>query len=459
MKINLVEKFDLYERLEDLISAVQENEEISKIVNSGLHDLKKNFYVPRFNQLMTEMQNYKWISQIDTFITECEDFIKSNKYGLTLEALSETLKSNGSTVYKPLIEKINQLCPLDESVIQSKMHELASFKYEPNVRNILSLYEKEKFGSVEKEEVKISKDVVSPIIESEKGYIFTVKGKNYFTSSDLSVLETYEGKTDTTFEYAKKALNTFKYLGEGIFIASFPKGKIEVTVNESNKIKMSINGTPIKDKQALTHTLKHSGIVQYSDNATRSLVEFMYENANKYISLDFAKVIETKDSSYEVFKMSEDVYITKFNPGKRIFELCKMDMDDVQELQESLSKKYKVDFTMVLENLSINKEGMEFAKLVECIDLDKLTDITTTKTVLESIENANKFYKGMKDKKGTDVSYGVLENVSALVNSEKMKFLISSREGVATKLDEGLKIEGAFNLLNDEIKSLISTFK
>ena len=47
-----------------------------------------------------------------------------------------------------------------------------------------------------------------------------------------------EQEVNNTFEYAKNALNTFKYLGEGIFVASFPKGKIEVTVNESNEIKI-----------------------------------------------------------------------------------------------------------------------------------------------------------------------------------------------------------------------------
>lgn len=457
MKINFLEKFDLYERLEELSISVNENEEVSKIVNSALHDLKKNFYVPRFNQMVSELQKYNWISNVDNFILEFNGFVKTNKYGLQLEVIAEKLKSSGSKLFIPVYEKINTICVLSENDIKDKLHELSSFKFEPNVRNLLAIYEKETFGSVEKEDVKISKDIVSPIMETETGFVFSVNGRNFYTDNKLSVLESYTGKTDSAYDFSKKALECFKYLGDNEFVYSLPKGNISVKVNE-NDIAMSINGTVIKDKQSLQNTLKHSGLVNYTDTTKRSIVEFMYENANKFISLDFAKIVETKEERFEIFKMTESTFISKYDLSKRAFILEEVDFDDIATLQENLQKKYNVNFNQVLENLSINKEVLEFDKIVEGIDLNKMSDFTTYREVANNVMNAYSFYDKIQNKKGSEKTLKVLENKNNLVNSDKMIFLCATRDGLVQKIDEGFDGNNVLDLMNNEIKLLISTF-
>lgn len=459
MKINFVEKFDLYERLEQLSKSVSENEEIHKIVSSGLHDLQEKFNITRMNKMVAEMSNYSWIGDVSKFLDEVEEFKKENKYGLTLESLSLTLQNTNINTYIPVVEKLNLVCALSESDIKSKMHELGKYSFVPQLRRLVEGFKSEEFGAVSKPDIEISSELVSPVLETENGMVFSIDGRDYFTDTKMTVLEAYKGATNKTYEYGKSALKIFKYIGESKFEANFKRGKILVEVNESNEVSFNCNGTIIKDKSALNNWLKHSGVIAYTDTANRSLVEYMYENANKFVKIDFAKNVKSVNESFQLFQIGNNTFISKYDTKQKGYTLNSLDFEEVSELQESLNKKYNVDIKPVLENLSINKEGLEFSSLVEGIELEKLADVTTYKEVYESVDRAVDFYKKLDNKKGTESSKELLESIAKFVNSDKVLFLCATREGIVEKLNEGVVVEEGIKVLNDEIKSLVCAFK
>lgn len=457
MRINIVEKFDLYERLETLVKSLTEHEESQTICRVAIHDLKSHFSVNRFNKMMNELSEYKWIEEVENFITEFQNFKQNNKYGLELESIMGRLKKTDSNIYLPIVEKIQQLIVLDESVIKNKLNELANFKFEPGIRNIIAVYEREAFGKVVKPDAIISSTPISPIMKIEEGIVFSTNGTNYIVTNDMKKLEKYQGQTNGMFKAAQNALRHFNYIGENTFVMKTPKATFKVIAGDSSN-RIFINESEIADKHILTTTLKNAGIIPYADTNSRAMIEFMYENAHSLVEIEFVKNIKTVNESFDIFKLANnEVLVSKYDNVKRSMVLEALDIEGVEELSESLKSKYDLDFDVVVEGLAINTDCMEFERLVESINIADILDFTKVEDTYAKIQEAMKMYKSfdIENQKNVADAYKVLENKDNKLNLDKVSFLLETRNALVDKVEDKETLSESLSLINKELSNLV----
>lgn len=459
MRINVIEKFGLYERLKNLSKGLNEHEESQTICNKAIHDLKSGFTSSKFNLYVEQLKQYEWITEIENFLEDVDTFINENKYGLELERIMNKL--NGITTYNPLVESIKEIVSLDETEIKSKLPSLSKFKFEPNVRRMVESFENTEFNVQTNEKAKITGNIISPVMQIEEGFVFSSNSGNHIVTNDITSIKRYNGKLSSEFNTAKTALNLFKYKGNNVFEANLPKAKIQIVASdEGNKI--TINESEISNKPQLTKVLKNAGFVNYTDTKTRSLIEFMYENANKLVEIDFAKSIETINENFEVFKMSNnEVSISKFDKKTRGFVLETLDIEDVEDLNESLQKSYKLDFNHVLEGLNINVDSLEFKGIVEKIDISNVVDMTKVDDLYSKIDEAIEKYNelSVENRKNVEKDFISLMEKESKLNSDEVTFLVETKKALVEKLDESEELDKSLEMLNEELNTLITENK
>jgi hypothetical protein len=455
MRINVIEKFGLYERLSELSRGLNEHEESQTICNKAIHDLKSGFTSGKFNLYLEQLKQFEWISVVENFLEDVETFLNENKYGLELEKIMNKL--SGISTYTPIVESIKEIVALDESDIKDKISSLAKFKFEPNVKRLVESFEKTEFNVQENDKARISGSVISPVMQLEEGFVFSSKSGNHIVTNDITKIERYDGKVSSEFATAKKALGMFTYKGNNVFEANLPKARITVTASDEGN-KVTINESEITDKAQLTKVLKTAGFINYTDTKTRSLVEFMYEKANDFVEIDFAKSVETVNENFEIFKMANnEVSISKFDKKTRGFVLESLDMEDVEELSESLKKSYDLDFDNVLEGLHINVESLEFKNLVESIDITKISDMTKTDEIYAKIDEAVAKYNelNVENRANVENDFIKLSVMESKVKSDEVSFLVETKKALVEKLDEGEELTKSLEMLNEELSEFI----
>lgn len=455
MRINVIEKFGLYEKLADLSKGLNEHEESQNICNKAIHDLKSGFTVNKFNLYVEQLKQFDWISGIESFLESVETFQKENKYGIELERIMNKL--DGISTYSSVVESIKEIVVLEESEVKGSISKLAKFKFEPNIKRLIEGYENSEFNIQENENARIINAPMSPVMTLDEGFVISTNSGNYHIQSDLNGISKYIGKETNEFATAKQALNMFKYKGENTFEANLPKARISIVASdEGNTIK--INESEIVNKSQLTRVLKNAGFVNYTDTKTRSLIEFMYEKANDLVEVDFVKSVETVNENFEIFKMANnDISIAKFDKVSRGFVLESLDMEDVQDLNESLNKKYNLDFNNVLEGLNINVNSIEFKSLVENIKVSTIVDMTKTDNVYSKIDEAVSKYEAMDEITKELVSNEIksLNEMKSTINSEEVLFIVETKKALVEKLDESEELSESIKMLNEELTDLV----
>ena len=91
MRINIIEKFELYKKLDNLSQNLQENVESQTICKKAIHDLKTKFTNQKLNMYLEQLKGYEWITVIESFLSDFNNFINENKYGLELEKIVKIL--------------------------------------------------------------------------------------------------------------------------------------------------------------------------------------------------------------------------------------------------------------------------------------------------------------------------------------------------------------------------------
>ena len=287
MRINVIEKFGLYKRLADLANGLNEHEESQNICNKAIHDLKSGFTTSKFELYVEQLKQYDWVSVVENFLEDVETFLNENTYGLELERIMNKL--DGVSTYVPIVESIKEIVALEESEIKGSIPSLAKFKYEPNVRRMVESFESAEFNVQKNEKASIGSSIISPIMQVAEGFVFSSNSGNHIVTSDITKVERFNGKVSSEFAAGQRALSIFNYKGNNVFEANIKNANIQIVASEKGN-EITINESKIENKQQLTRVLKNSGFINYTDTKTRSIVEFMFENANTFVELDFVKI-------------------------------------------------------------------------------------------------------------------------------------------------------------------------
>jgi hypothetical protein len=455
MRINIITKFELYEKLTELVSKLTEHEESATICKQAIHDLKSNFSEQKLNLYLEHLNQYSWIQDVDSFMNEYTTFLQENKYSIELEKIGNKLKPIDA--FQPIVESITSLITLNESELKTKISELSKFKYEPNVKSFLNKFQTTEFKIQETEKAKVINSPITPVYETAQGLVFSTNTGNYIMNKSKTEISKFTGTTSKEFQFGKSVLEFFKYKGNNIFEANTKSANIKVIAGDTNK--MFINESEIQDKQALRKLLTKTNLFNVSDTKTHSMIEFMYERANTFLEVDFVKSVETVKENFEIFKLdNNDVYIAKLDKTRRNFILEHLDNNDLDDLTESLQKEYKMDFSIILESLEVNRDSIKFASLVESLDLQEIKDVTKQVNFMKKVDEAYESYSLLdyKTKQKVQPVFLKLDKIQSVLESEQVNFLLKIKQGLLEKLDEGSELKESLQMINSEIEKCIS---
>jgi hypothetical protein len=295
-------------------------------------------------------------------------------------------------------------------------------------------------------------------MQIEEGTVFSTKSGNYLLSKDMTVINKYKGNVSKEFAYGKKALDLFKYKGDNTFVANLPKTQIKVIARTLEPNKIIINESEIPNKKALDTLLRKTGILSYNDVETRSIIEFMYERADSLVEVDFVKSIETVNENFEIFKLANnDVFISKYDNLTRGYIIEQIELEEIEQLNENLKGKYDLDFSNILEGLDINIDSLEFKTLVESIDVSRLVDLQQVDTIKEMINEANDKYNSFSffDRANVEKTYLKLQEKENVVYSEKVRFILETKNALVGKLEDGKELNETLDMLNKELSKLV----
>lgn len=153
-------------------------------------------------------------------------------------------------------------------------------------------------------------NILAPFVKNEDSIKFHVNGRNFeMKDNELKITES----VDSTLNQAIQALNLFEFQSNRINWFHGPS-KFVFDINE-NKFKH--NDSLIEGNTFSKHVLS-GGMVRYNEKNTAELFESLPNLLENYLILDFAATFEGNDNIVDVFKLDENVYVSRFNTANRI---------------------------------------------------------------------------------------------------------------------------------------------
>jgi hypothetical protein len=461
MKINIKEKFELIERLEKLSEAITDHAEASNICARALHEFKKGINPGLFSSFVNTLNAYSWINEVDTFINEYSKFVNENRLGLKLEAILGSLEaSNHKATYEAAITSLSEIVPMNEGDIKKELHKLKSFSYIPVLRSFLEGYEKQAFAVTKTFKAEVEKSHISPVQITESGYAFHLNGKVYEVDAKITKIEEFKGAISSEFNYAMKALSIFKVEEGNTFILETRNGFIKIIAEEEGN-KFFIGENEFVGKESIKTALNTTRVVDYFDTKTKAVIDFMYENAGKYATIEIVKNIKavTEGALLSFIKLSNNkVFLNKVNKFEKKNEMIEVTGDNYDEIAESFAKELKLDIVPVLESIKVNLKSIEFAKKVKEMEVSSILE--DSQILFTQIKEAKEFYATLNEGEKSDCAETViaLDKITALVESEKIKFLLESIAKFKAEEVEGK--EEILELLKTELVEAINvTYK
>lgn len=451
MKINIKEKFKLIEKLESLKETLKDNNEVSVMCSKGIYEFKKGVNAGMLSSFVNTLNGYSWITEVANFIEDYNTFVTENTIGIKLEAILTSLEnSQYRATYENAITELGRIIPLSEAEIKAEIHSLKNHSFIPAIRSLVEDFERKEFAVTKTKKAEVEKDHISPIMLTAEGYVFSLNGRNYEVNSAVSTIKTYEGKVTGEYQYALAALNVFKRENGNQFVLETKTGYVKIFAGEENRL--FINETEVSGKDAINTALHASRVVDYFDKATKSVVLFMYENANKYATIDIVKNVKIVNENVKMsfIKLSNNkIYLNNVNNFEKRNELVEITAENYNKISEAFIKEFKLDIKPVLESIKVNIKAVKFAELVNSLDISKLAE--NTDAVFAEVKTARNLYENLDETEKLDCkeSLAKLEEKEAIIFSEKVKFLIETRTKYVTSEAEGK--EQIIEMLNKEI--------
>ena len=456
MKINIKEKFNLIEKLETLNESVKDHAEANSICSKGIYEFKKGVNPGLFGSFMNTLNAYNWISEVDGFINDYSKFINENQVGVQLEQILNSLdSSNHRATYQSAIDTLNELVPMKESKIKENLHKLKAFKFIPSLRVFLENYEKVEFAVSNSVKAIVEKEHVSPVMITESGYVFNLNGVNYETNSSLTSLKKFEGKVSGKFNYGLRALSMFN-ADAGEFVMETKNGYIKIVATDEGENRFFIGENEFFGKEAILTALNVTRVVDYFDKDVKSVLEFMFDNANEYAVIECVKSIKMANESFKTsfIKLANNkILLNTVNSFERTNEMTEITGDNFDSIVESFAKGYKLDIVPVLESIKVNLKAVEFAKKVKDIDLSKM--VKDSDAIFTELDEALSFYDSMNEGEKSDCSksFKSLDSKCTIAKSEKVKFLLEAKAKYTDEEVDG--ITNVLELLNIELKKAL----
>ena len=367
MKINILEKFDLLEKLEAISESCSDHKEINSICRTAIHDIRKSFDINKVNGYINKLNSYSWVKDIESFNENLTQFVNENKYSIQLEQINNVLKnSTFSHTYKKAIKEIESILPLDENDIKSELHRLNNYSYIPQIDKFLKEFEISEFAIAKNNIAEVEKYHLSPVMTLENtNYVFHLNGKDYEVNESLSDIKEYKGNLSTEYTFALQSLNKFMLESDDSFSMNLKSGHY-IKIGNGETPKMFINETEYLTKESFMEGLVTSGALGYFDKTNINLIEFMVENVNSLVNIEFVRTIKTlhEHLKYSFIKVDNKILLNKVDSFEHTNEMLEITGTNLDETIDSFKNKLNIDITSLLENMKVNFAVVELTDIV-----------------------------------------------------------------------------------------------
>lgn len=238
-------------------------------------------------------------------------------------------------------------------------------------------------------------NILAPFAKVEESFQFYVNGR-VFEMNDTEIKEV-ENSTNTNLNNAIRAFESFEFSNNNIKWFHGPS-KFSYNLSEGtfHHNTMSIEGNPFSN-----HVLS-AGLVKYNEKQTADLFESLPNIIENFINLDFAASFEGNNITVDLFKINEDVYVSRFNNETRISKFFKA--KNANEAAEYVSNETGESANVFLKEM-LEGESADIAKNEEEI------------LKLESMISFLKDQKGLLAEE-TDRDNEFIKSAESLINSE-----------------------------------------
>lgn len=159
-------------------------------------------------------------------------------------------------------------------------------------------------------------NILAPFVKLEESFQFYVNGR-IFEMNDTEIKEV-EGTNNPTLINAINAFESFEFSNDSIkwfhgpskFIYNLAEGKFQH------------NTSLIEGNTFTTHVLS-AGMVRYNERPIAELFESLPTLLANYVTLDFAATFEGNNTTVNLFKLNEEIYVARFNKGNKIAKFFK----------------------------------------------------------------------------------------------------------------------------------------
>lgn len=234
-------------------------------------------------------------------------------------------------------------------------------------------------------------NILAPFVQNENSQTFYVNGRTFeIKESVITETETI----NNTLRSAISAFESFEFLNSSVKWYN-GSSKFVYSLEENN---FTVNGTVV---ESFTNHVLQSGLVRYNDRATAELFESLPTLVENFIVLDFAATFENNNITVDLFKINENVFVSRFNSDTRIAKFFRA--TNANDALELVAEETKQDATPFLSEL-LEGEAKELANKNE---------------IIESYEEMVTF---LKDKRGllaeADKSIEEIKAADVLINEE-----------------------------------------
>lgn len=368
MNINLLEK------IEKLLIDIPKTNSVSPIIEGIYADLRRNYpktdydLLESYNTMMTKLQNYNFISEIETFINEGLQFFNENNLKIkSIIALNNMQASRQSDFYSKAITELEKVVENnDESTIaQSILENLGDFSWIAEIKELTRLSNIIEKGLNESNFKYSVKPVFSPIIpiretKNSESYIFYNAGR-LFKINEEEITIAKVPTTNGSFRTLCEAIDRFTIKNNTVSTAFFGS-KVEI-VKENDVVKIFMDSKEV-DKEHLSDYFMSSTGWLGKNRKDVSLIEAVSEQFDQIVQMNnFKKIVSSINEgiSLSIFKHNNKVYLQKVNGIIGINEFKEYSVDEaVKEAKEYIG----IDLRPMLSDLLESKEA-EIVALVE----------------------------------------------------------------------------------------------
>jgi hypothetical protein len=235
----------------------------------------------------------------------------------------------------------------------------------------------------------------SPIIEHDGGYVFNLHGRSYkVKDNEISSIDPRQLAAQYLTLIAVE--ENFKFSHNKM---TFYKGKhvYEINLNEGKKT-VTLDGRELLfgESSQLKNLLMSTAHFGINEMQTMDMVVAAYENADKFVELDFVQSIMPRNARgvvANIMRIGENVYLNKINTSMKINEFSKI--ESATKAVEIVKEFVGYDISSSVEDLL--SEDIKTIRIIESKKnelLDKITFLKEQKSDLSKQDTTNEYING-----------------------------------------------------------------